>query len=80
MRFEQKLLLNSLTIFHEHDGFYDLNNGNAMRINADTGLRVFVYENFYFNVEYVLRLNTQPAPGRKKIDSALIFGIGYELD
>jgi hypothetical protein len=24
-------------------------------------------------------LNTQPAPGRQKFDTALIFGIGYQL-
>lgn len=50
-----------------------------MRINADTGLRVFVYKDFYFNLEYDIRLNTQPAPGRQKFDTALIFGIGYQL-
>ncbi|HJR77551.1 MAG TPA: DUF481 domain-containing protein [Nitrospiraceae bacterium] len=79
VRFEHKLLPDRLTIFHKHDGFYDLEHGNGMRINADTGVRVFVYKDFYFNLEYDLRLNTQPAPGRQKLDEALIFGVGYEL-
>ncbi len=79
VRFEHKLLPDRLTIFHRHDGFYDLQHGNGMRINADTGLRVFVYKDFYFNLEYDLRLNTQPAPGRQKLDEAFIFGVGYEL-
>lgn len=79
VRFEHKLITDRLTIFHKHDGFYDLGHGNGMRINADTGLRVFVYKDFYFNLEYDLRLNTQPAPGRQKLDEAFIFGIGYQL-
>ncbi len=79
VRFQHKLIPDRLTIFHKHDGFYDLSHGNGMRINADTGLRVFVYKDFYFNLEYDLRLNTQPAPGRQKLDEAFIFGIGYEL-
>ncbi len=65
--------------FHKQDGFYDLAEGNAVRFMADQGLRVFVYQDFYFNLEYDLRLNTQPAPGREKLDEAFIFGIGYEL-
>ena len=79
VRFEHKLFPDRLSIFHKHDGFYDLAHGNGMRINADTGVRVFVYKDFYFNLEYDLRLNTQPAPGRQKLDEAFIFGIGYEL-
>jgi putative salt-induced outer membrane protein YdiY len=79
VRFEHKLLPDRLTIFHKQDGFYDLDHGNSMRLNADTGIRVFVYKDFYFNLEYDLRLNTQPAPGRQKLDEAFIFGIGYEL-
>jgi putative salt-induced outer membrane protein YdiY len=79
VRFEHKLLPDRLTVFHRQDGFYDLGHGNGMRINADTGLRVFVYKAFYFNLEYDIRLNTQPAPGRQKLDEAFIFGIGYEL-
>ena len=65
--------------FHKQDGFYDLAEGNAVRFMADQGLRVFIYQDFYFNLEYDLRLNTQPAPGREKLDEAFIFGIGYEL-
>ena len=79
VRFEHKLLPDRVSIFHRQDGFYDLQHGNGMRINADTGIRVFVYKDFYFNLEYDLRLNTQPAPGRQKLDEAFIFGIGYEL-
>ena len=79
VRFQYAIIPDRVTFFHKHDGFYDLAGGNAVRVMADQGLRVFVYQNFYFNLEYDLRLNTQPAPGRQKLDESFIFGIGYEL-
>lgn len=80
LRWEHALWPDLVKVFHRHEGFYDVNAGNAFRINADQGVRITVYKNLFFNVEYDLRLNTQPAPGRKKTDEALIFGVGYEFN
>ena len=79
LRWEHALWPDRVKVFHRHEGFYDVNAGNAVRINADQGVRITVYKNLFFNVEYDLRLNTQPAPGREKIDESLIFGVGYEF-
>jgi len=79
IRFQHAIIPDRITFFHKQDGFYDLAEGNAVRFMADQGIRVFVYQDFYFNLEYDVRLNTQPAPGREKLDEAFIFGIGYEL-
>ncbi|MCC2640379.1 MAG: uncharacterized protein K0S45_792 [Nitrospira sp.] len=79
LRWEHTLLPDRLTLFHRHEGFWDINAGNALRINADQGVRITLYKNLFFNVEYDVRLNTQPAPGRKKVDEAMIFGVGYEF-
>ncbi|MET0516360.1 MAG: DUF481 domain-containing protein [Nitrospiraceae bacterium] len=79
VRFRYAIIPDRVTLFHRQDGFYDLGEGNAIRLSADQGLRVFVYQDFYFNVEYDVRLNTQPAPGRQQLDEAFIFGIGYEF-
>jgi len=79
LRWEQSIWPDRVKFFHRHEGFWDINAGNAFRFNADQGLRITVYKNLFFNVEYDLRLNTQPAPGRKKTDEAMIFGVGYEL-
>ena len=46
---------------------------------ADQGVRIFLNKHFFFSLEYDLRLNTQPAPGREKVDEAFIFAIGYQL-
>ncbi|MBS0170844.1 MAG: DUF481 domain-containing protein [Nitrospira sp.] len=79
LRWEHGLWPDRVKIFHRHEAFWDLNGGNAFRVNADQGVRITVYKNLFFNVEYDLRLNTQPAPGRKKTDESVIFGVGYEL-
>ena len=79
LRWEHSLWPDKVKLFHRHEGFYDINAGNALRLNADQGLRITVYRNLFFNVEYDLRLNTQPAPGRKTTDESVIFGVGYEL-
>jgi putative salt-induced outer membrane protein YdiY len=79
VRWEHALWPDRVKVFHRHEGFYDLAAGNAVRVNADQGLRVTVYKNLFVNVEYDLRLNTQPAPGRQQVDQAYIFGVGYEI-
>lgn len=79
LRWEHGLWPDRVKLFHRHEGFYDINGGNAFRFNADQGVRITVYRNLFFNVEYDFRLNTQPAPGRKNNDEAIIFGVGYEL-
>ncbi len=79
LRWEHALWPDRVKVFHRHEAFYDLNAGNAFRVNADQGVRITVYKNLFFNVEYDLRLNTQPAPGRKTTDEAVIFGVGYEF-
>ena len=79
LRWEHGLWPDRVKLFHRHEGFYDINAGNAFRFNADQGIRITVYRSFFFNMEYDFRLNTQPAPGRKKTDEAIIFGVGYEL-
>jgi hypothetical protein len=45
----------------------------------DQGLRVPVYQTLYVSLEYDYRYNTAPAPGRKEMDDAYIFGVGFEF-
>ncbi|MGH7230104.1 MAG: DUF481 domain-containing protein [Nitrospiraceae bacterium] len=77
-RFEQTLLPR-MKIFQRFDGYYDLRSGNAIRVTADQGVRVTIYQNLYVSFEYDYRLNTVPAPGRKKVDDAYIFGVGFQF-
>lgn len=77
-RFEATLW-SRLKIFQRFDGYYDLRYGNSLRIIMDQGLRVPVYQTLYVSLEYDYRYNTTPAPGRKEMDDAYIFGVGFEF-
>jgi len=77
-RFEHTLVPR-IKIFQRLDGYYDLQVDNAIRVTADQGVRMTVYKSFYVSFEYDYRLNTAPAPGRKKVDEAYIFGVGFQF-
>jgi len=38
-----------------------------------------VYKQFAMNIEYDLRYDSNPAPGRKKTDNLYIVGVSYVL-
>jgi putative salt-induced outer membrane protein YdiY len=80
LKYDHAVLPDRLSVFHKHDGYYDLAAGNAVRVLADQGVRVVVYQQLFVNLEYDLRFNSQPAPGRKQLDEAYIFGLGYQFE
>jgi putative salt-induced outer membrane protein YdiY len=80
IRFNHELMPARLSVFHKHDAFYDLDHANAFRVLADQGVRIAVYKGMFVNIEYDLRYNSQPAPGREKLDEAFIFGVGYQFE
>lgn len=77
-RFEATLW-SRIKIFQRFDGYYDFKYGNAIRITMDQGVRIPVYQTLYVSLEYDYRLNTKPAPDRKEVDDAYIFGVGFEF-
>jgi putative salt-induced outer membrane protein YdiY len=66
-----------LIFFHHHEGFYDVKAPNAYRIRADQGVRLPIYKGLSLNLEFNMRYNSNPAPGRKTTDQAYIIGISY---
>ncbi|MDO9116580.1 MAG: DUF481 domain-containing protein [Nitrospira sp.] len=79
LRTEFVLIPDRVKLFHKHEGFLDFDQRSALRIFADQGLRVTLLGNLFFNVEYNIRYNGAPAPGRKRTDEAVIFGVGFEF-
>jgi putative salt-induced outer membrane protein YdiY len=79
LRTEFTLVPDRVKLFHKHEGFYDFGERGAMRVFADQGLRVTLIGNLFVNVEYDLRYNGAPAPGRRRTDEAMIIGVGYEF-
>lgn len=79
VRWEYTVIPKILKLWHKHEGYRDFLVRDALRVNADQGVRVTLYENLFLNVEYDIRYNTRPAPGRLPTDEAFIFGIGYDF-
>jgi putative salt-induced outer membrane protein YdiY len=75
----QELRGGDIKLFHKHQGFQDVGTSTAFRLNADQGIRVKVWGDLSLNVEYNIRYNSQPAAGRKELDTTFIFGVSYEF-
>ncbi|HMS82618.1 MAG TPA: DUF481 domain-containing protein [Nitrospira sp.] len=76
----QDVLDGRATLFHNHHGAQDLILRNSTRIEARQGIRVKVYGAISLNLEYDLRFNSTPTPGKHTVDSALIFGVSYGFE
>jgi putative salt-induced outer membrane protein YdiY len=79
VNFTTAIIPERLLFFHRQEGFYDFKKPNAWRLRADQGLRVPVYKQFAMNLEYDLRYDSNPAPGRKRTDHLYIVGVSYVL-
>lgn len=79
LRVELALIPDRVKFFHKHEGFYDFGERGALRVFADQGLRITVLGNLFLNLEYDVRYNGATAPGRRRTDETLIFGVGYEF-
>lgn len=79
LRTEFVLIPDRVKLFHKHEGFLDFGERSVLRVFADQGIRVTLLGNLFFNVEYDIRYNGAPAPGRKRTDEAVIFGVGFDF-
>ena len=73
------LVPDRLIFFHRQNGAYDFESPNAWRLRADQGFQIPVYKQFAMNIEYDLRYDSDPAPGRGKTDNLYIVGVSYLL-
>jgi len=48
-------------------------------VNADQGFRVKVMNNWWVNMEYDIRYNSEPVAGKETVDTNFIFGFSYDL-
>lgn len=79
LRYEFMIRGDDVIIFHKSQGFKDLGQGSATRVNADQGIRVKITQNWRVNFEYDLRYNSLPVAGRKTTDTNIIFGFSYDF-
>jgi putative salt-induced outer membrane protein YdiY len=79
VRYELKFRDDDVIVFHKQQGFKDIGHGSATRWNGDQGIKVRVIGNWRLSLEYDIRYNSIPAPGKRTTDTNLIFGISYDI-
>ena len=79
VNFRTALIPDRLIFFHRQEGFYDFEEPNAWRLRAEQGIQFPADKQFAVNLEYDVRFNSNPAPGRKRTDHLYIVGISYIL-
>ena len=71
---------NGVEVFLDHQGFQDFGKeSTALRVNSRQGLRIKLNKYMFVTFEYDIRFNSQPLFNNKKLDEALIFGIGFDV-
>ena len=74
------LIPGGVEVFLDHQGFQDVGKeSTALRINSRQGLRVKLNKYMFVTFQYDIRFNSQPLFNNKKLDEALIFGIGLDV-
>jgi len=68
----------NIELFHEHDGYWNLDDTYQITLRSRTGLRVPIAKKLNASAQINVDWERQPAPGRKPTDSTLLFGMGYE--
>ena len=80
INWEYWIIPKTMKIFLDHQSFKDVGaNSSALRVNSNQGVRIWLNEHLYLNLEYDIRFNSQPLSGNKKFDEAFIFGIGFGI-
>jgi len=79
LRYEFMIRGDDVIFFHKQQGFQDLGQGSAIRVNADQGIRVRIINNWRVNFEYDFRYNSLPVAGNKTVDTNIIFGFSYDF-
>jgi putative salt-induced outer membrane protein YdiY len=63
--------------FHEHEGFWNLEDTDAVLVRSKTGLRFPLLKGLGVSAQLNLDWERKPAPGTKSTDSTLLFGADY---
>lgn len=70
-------LTGTVELFHDHDGFQNLEDSNRTTIRSRTGLRVPLFGRLNFSAQLNADWERQPSFGRKSTDYVWLLGLGY---
>ncbi|MFY9329013.1 MAG: DUF481 domain-containing protein [Georgfuchsia sp.] len=78
VKFTHRLEAYPVEVFHDQDGFLNVNDTNEITLRTRSGLRVPLMAGLTATSQINVDWEHQPAPGRKSTDSVLLLGLGYE--
>jgi len=64
-------------LFHEQDGFLNLETSNQITLRSRTGVRVPLFIGLNASAQINIDWDRPPSEGRKPLDGTLLFGLGY---
>ncbi len=80
IKWQYWLITDGVEVFLDHQGFRDFGNeSTGLRMNSSQGLRIKLNKYMFITFNYDIRFNSQPLFNNKKLDEALIFGIGLDI-
>lgn len=68
-----------LELFHEQDGFWNLDDTEVLLVRSKTGLRIPVMDGLNATAQLNVDWERKPAPGRESTDSTLLLGVDYKF-
>jgi putative salt-induced outer membrane protein YdiY len=77
LRYDQMLFHSSTKFFHEHEVLMDIQQTSHYLLTSKTGIRFPPIYNFNASTQFQYNWDSQPAVGRKRSDSILMFTLGY---
>ncbi len=72
-----KLTDRGTELFHEHDGFFNLQRTHQFTVRSRTGVRVPLFIGLNASAQFNLDWDSDPIEGRKPLDATLLLGLGY---
>jgi len=69
----------NLELFHEQEGFWNLDETEDIVLRTQSGLRVPVADRLKASVQLKLDWERRPSPGRHATDRTLLFGLDYDF-
>lgn len=64
-------------LFHEHDGFWNLDDRDQITVRSRTGFRMPLFMGINMSLHINADWEHKAAPGRKKTDTTGVLGLGY---
>ncbi len=78
VKYRHRLFGRRVEVFHEQDGYWNLESTDDLALISRTGLRLPILPGLYTTTQVNLNLDNDPPPEREALDVMLLFGVGYE--